>query len=321
MAAISAINGFTDTALQLNYNLGINNGNWGQVRCNFNPPLNLSAYDHLRFEWRGDPAAGNSLQVGLVNPTASGENIFAVGYHHVTHHAWWGQVIVPFSFLNAWTSGTHFDAAHVSALFVSVVKDGSDDTGNSGSLAIDNLGAFNVSSRTVPASFETVDPNPMAAQAAADWLASQQQPQTGLLRSWEKDPVCWSYTYDQALALIVFSNQGMWTQSDALVDRLAAVQNADGTWNQARDCNSLVVPADSKKWEGDIAWTIYALRRYLDLGGTQQQAATALQKGANWLETRVNPADGCLVIDHTEATLDAWWAFQAAGASHAASAE
>ena len=29
--------------------------------------------------------------------------------------------------------------------------------------------------------------------------------------------------------------------------------------------------------------------------------------------TRINPVDGCLVIDHTEATIDAWWALQAAG--------
>jgi len=317
-ATVSSISGFTDTALQLNYNLGNSNNNWAQVRCNFNPPLNLSAYDHLRFEWRGNPAAGNSLQVGLISPSAGGENIFARGYHHATQRAWWGQMVVPFNFLDGWTPGTHFDPSHVSALFISVIKDGSDDVGGSGSFAIDNLGAYNVSSRTVPGVFETVDTNHSAAQAAANWLASQQK-STGLLKSWQEEGSCVAHTYDQALALIVFADQGMWTEADALVDGLAAIQNADGSWFKSRNCATLA-SIDGSKWEGDIAWAIYAMSRYLNLGGTHTQAATALKKGADWLATRVSPADGCLVIDHTEGTIDAWWAFQAAGVNHASNA-
>lgn len=318
-ASVSAISGFTDTALQLNYGLGSVNGNWAQIRCNFNPPLNLSAYHHLRFDWRGDPTAGNSLQVGLINPTAGGEHIFARGYHHPSQHAWWGQMVVPFSFLDAWTNGTHFDPSQVSAIFISVVKDPVDDSGGSGSIALDNLAAYNVSSRTVPSTFEAVDTNPVAAQAAANWLASQQK-STGLVKSWQEQASCVAHTYDQALALIVFSNQRMWTQADALVDRLAATQNSDGSWIKSRNCTTLA-SVDGSKWDGDIAWAVYALRRYLIAGGTHTQAVAALQKGADWLATRVSATDGCLVIDHTEGTIDAWWAFQAAGANHAADAE
>ncbi|MGE5377513.1 MAG: hypothetical protein ACM3XO_20840, partial [Bacteroidota bacterium] len=314
-AAVSAINGFTDKAVQLNYNLGSNNNNWAQIRCNFNPPLNLSAYDHLRFEWRGDPAAGNSMQVGLINPAAGGEYIFARGYHHASQRGWWGQMVVPFSFLSGWTPGTQFDPSHVSAIFISVVKDGPDDNGGSGSIALDNLGANNLGSRTVPAAFDAVDANAIVAQAAANWIASQQQP-TGLVKSWQEESSCVAHTYDQALALIVFASQGMWPQADALVNGLAAVQNADGSWFKSRNCINLS-PLDSNKWEGDTAWMIYALGRYLALGGTSLQALTAQQKGAGWLATRVNPSDGCLVIDHTEGTIDAWWGFQSAGPSYA----
>jgi len=315
--AVTAILGYTDTALQLDYDLGSGNGNWSQIRCDFNPPLNLSAYDHLRFDWRGDPSAANSLEVGLID---SANHIFARGFHHASHRAWWGQLAVPFSFLYPWTEGTHFDSSQVSALFLSVVKDPVDDAGGAGSIAIDNLSAYNVGSRTIPTAFEIINPNITAARAAASWLASQQKKSTGLVKSWQGESACVAHTYDQALALIVFSDQGMWTEADALVNGLAATQNSDGSWSKSQNCLTLA-PVDSNKWLGDIAWAIYALSRYHNAGGTSAQAVIAIQKGADWLATQVNPADGCLVIDHTEGTIDAWWAFQAAGASHAGNSE
>jgi hypothetical protein len=315
-AALTLINGYTHTALELDYGLGNTNGNWAQVRCDFSPPLNLSAYDHLRFDWRGDPNAANSLQVGLID---SGGHIFARGYHHPTQRAWWGQMVIPFKFLEAWTPGTQFNPAQVSALFISVVKDPVEDAGGAGTIAIDNLSAFNVGYRSVPGAFEAAPANRKAAQAAAGWLATQQK-STGLVKSWEEESICVAHTYDQALALIVFANEGMWTQADALVDGLSAIQNSDGSWFKSRNCTTLAA-VDGSKWEGDIAWAVYALGRYLALGGTHAQATTARQKGAAWLATRVNPADGCLVIDHTEGTIDAWWAFQSAGPGYVDKAE
>jgi hypothetical protein len=317
-ANTTLIEGYSDKALQLNYNLGSADGNWAQIICHFASPLDLSVYDHLRIDWRGDPVAANSLQVGLVDN--EGHNFFdRVMYRHVTQHAWWGQLVVPFSLFESSPIGTPFDPAHVSAIFISVVKSAAD--GGAGGIAIDNLSAFNVASRTVPGDFEAVDPdNPVAAQAAADWLAAQQQP-NGLLKSWEEDGTCLSYTYDQALALIVFADQGMWSNADALVDRLVATQETDGSWFQGRSCTDLSVLPGSTKWEGDIAWAVYALGRYRALGGTHPKAAATLQKGADWLATRINPADGCLVINSTEATIDTWWAFQADGASHTSDAD
>ncbi|HKZ87207.1 MAG TPA: hypothetical protein VJ793_26575 [Anaerolineae bacterium] len=308
---VAAIAGYTDRALQLNYNLGSGDGNWAQVRCNFNPPLDLSAYDHLRLDWRGDPAGANSLEVGLINPAGSQEHIFARGYHHPTHHYWWGQLVIPFRFLEPWTSGTSFDASQVSALFVSVVKDPVDDVGGVGSIAIDNLNAYNVISRSVPITFEAVISNPIASDAAVNWLASQQAV-TGLLKSWQEESECVAHTYDQALALIVFTKEKMWTQADSVVDALAATQNANGSWFKSRNCVTLA-PVHPTEWLGDIAWAVFALSRYIDAGGAHPQAVTVRNRAADWLVTRINPADGCLVIDHTEGTIDAWWALHTAG--------
>jgi len=309
-AVMRAIAGYTGTALQLDHDLGTGNGNWAQLRCDFDPPIDLSTYDHLRFEWRGDPNAGNSLQVALITRDADGDHIFARGYHHVTQRWWWGQLVIPFRFLEGWTPGTTLKPAQVVAFFVSVVKDGMDDNGGSGHLAIQNVGAYNVAARPVPDAFEPVTPNEMAARAAADWIATQQT-STGLVKSWQEEATCVSHTYDQALALIVFAMEQRWAEADALVKALVSTQNEDGSWYKSHNCETLA-PVDTSKWEGDIAWAVYGLSRYLALGGTLTSARTAMRKGADYLQTRIG-ADGCLVIDHTEGTIDAWWAFQSAG--------
>ena len=312
---VDTILGYTDTALQLSYNLGSTDRNWAQIRCNFDPPLDLSAYDHLRFDWRGDPDAANSLEVGLIDQLGTTERIFGRGYHHVTHRDWWGQLVVPFHFLGPWTEGTTFDPTQVVAFILSVVKDGLDDAGGTGRIAIDNLNAYNVVSRAVPTDFSTATTNTVAATSAAQWLTSQQQV-AGLLKSWAEESTCVAHTYDQALTLIVFSHEGMWTQADATVAGLVQAQNLDGSWFKSYDCdNSSLSCVHCHKWEGDIAWAVYALSRYLALGGTYPQARTAMEDGAAWLATRLAP-NGCPVIDHTEGTIDAWWALQAAGLNY-----
>lgn len=315
-AQVAPVAGYGDNALELSYDLA--GGSWAQIRCDFDPPLDLSAYDHLRLEWRGASAGANSLELGLVNPAAGGERIFGRGYHHVTQRGWWGQLIVPFAFLQPWADGSTFDRGKVSAIFVSVVKDPRDDTGGAGRLAIDNLGAFTVASRPVPTAFAPIAEHRVAAAAAAAWLARQQRP-NGLLKSWEGESACVAYTYDQALALLVFSAERMWERADALADALAATQNADGSWYQARSCATLdPAGAPPQKWEGDIAWATYALGRYLALRGARPAIVAARDGAADWLKGRLSPADGCLVLDHTEATLDAWWALSSAGRTAAA---
>jgi hypothetical protein len=221
----------------------------------------------------------------LIDQAGTTQRIFGRGYHHATHRGWWGQLVIPFNFLAPWTAGTTFDASQVAALILSVVKDGPDDAGGTRRIAIDNLNAYDVLSRTVPTDFSTATTNTVASTAAAQWLASQQRG-TGLLKSWAEESVCTAHAYDQALALLVFSHEGMWAQADALVGALAQAQDTDGCWFKSYDCDNSDLPCvHCHKWEGDIAWAVYALSRYLALGGTHPQARTAMDKGAVWLTT------------------------------------
>jgi hypothetical protein len=248
----------------------------------------------------------------LINPTNTGERIFARSYHHAAHRSWWGDLVVPFAFLEAWSVGTSFDPSQVSAIFLSVVKDPQDDSGGAGSLAIDEIGAFNVAARDVPTAFSQITHHPHAATAAANWLADQQQP-GGLLKSWEGDTDCQAHTYDQALALIVFSAEGMWPQADALATALVAIQEDDGSWFKIHNCDTgAAMGTPPEKWEGDIAWATFALSRYLNQRGARANVTTARDHAADWLAGRIN-TDGCLLIDHTEGTIDAWLALDAAG--------
>lgn len=299
--SIQTVASYTGQAKELDYDLGTGDGNWIQIRCDFSPAIDLSAHDHFRFDWRGS-AAGNSLEVGLIDPDG---NIFARGYHHPTQRSWWGQLAVPFRHLKPWTAGTTFDPSQVAAVFFSVVKDPVDDTGGAGSLAIDNLGAFNAGARVLPPGFERVPVHFVAAREAAGWIASRQRP-LGLVDSWEEETACLSHLYDQALALIVFVHARLWDEADLLVAALVSQQNADGSWHRTRDCDTNAV-LSAQVWEGDIAWTVLALDHYIRFGGGHPQAEAARTGGADWLATRIG-GDGCLLIDHTEATLDAWWA-------------
>jgi len=110
-------------------------------------------------------------------------------------------------------------------------------------------------------------------------------------------------------------------QADAAVDALARAQNADGSWYKSYDCSQNQLPCvHCEKWEGDIAWAIYGLSRYLALGGMHPQARATMDRAAGWLAARM-ASDGCLDRDHTEGTIDAWWALQAAGLGYRDEAE
>ncbi len=308
--SVVPIAGYADRAMELRYAIGSQDGNWAQIRCDFDPPLDLSACDHLRFDWRGD-AAANSLEVAVISRIGGQDRIFGRGFHHASQRYWWGQMVMPFRFLAPWTPGTTLDPSQITAFFVSVVKDPVADDGGSGSIAVDNLSAHNVASRTVPAVAEAVPAHPAAAAAAADWLAGLQQV-SGLVKSWQEELACVSHTYDQALALLVFVDSGRWSAADAVVGALADTQNANGSWFKSRDCVTLAA-VGTDEWEGDVAWAIFALGRYLEAGGGHPKAAASRDAAADWLLTRIDPGDGCLVIDHTEGTIDAWWALATAG--------
>jgi hypothetical protein len=138
------------------------------------------------------------------------------------------------------------------------------------------------------------------------------------VRSWEQDADCLAHTYTQALALIALARGGHRGGADALAQALALHQDADGSWAESFHCDGRIL--SDNRWEGAIAWTAYALTRYLELGGSTTGAAAARDRAAAWLAQLVQP-DGCLARDHTEGTLDVWWALHAAGPAFAPAAE
>jgi hypothetical protein len=312
-AELREIEGYGDRALQLDYDLGSFPGDWAQVRCDFSPALDLSAFDHFRVEWRGFPGASSSLELGVIDRRDGMERIWIRSWPSATHRSWWGQLVVPFDFLDP-----SFDPSAVTAVFVSVKKGTDGDVGGPGSLAIDNLGAFRVAGRPSSALFESAAPNPAAAAAAVRWLTATQRP-SGLLKSWEQDPVCLAHTYNQALALLVFAAEGLDVEAHTLADALVRLQNPNGSWFQSYDCDSSE-PLTANEWEGDVAWVVLALGRYLDRWGGPSAAAAARDRAASWLAGLLAPGDGCPRRDHTEGTLDIWWALRTAGPAFAAPA-
>lgn len=308
------ITGQTGKAVELTYDLGNEIGSWIQIRCNFDPPLDLSNYNNFRFDWRGELNAANSLEVAFFNPGGNGDYIFGQKYTNLTHQSWWGQIIIPYDSLKGWLSETVFDPRQVSGFFITVIKEPIGDVGSIGSITIDNLSAFNIGSRHVPTTFETVKGNIVAATAAANWLTTRQK-ETGLLQSWEEES-CNAWLYDQALALIVFTHEEKWSETDALIEILATLQNDEGSWYIGYNCATLETLIDHKS-EHDIAWVIYALSRYEGMGGSNSKSRILRNRATEWLTTRIDSDTGCLEIDQTVSTLIAWWALQSTGANYA----
>jgi hypothetical protein len=92
---------------------------------------------------------------------------------------------------------------------------------------------------------------------------------------------------------------------------LASLQNADGAWYDGYYAAS-GSPLTLNRWEGSVAWLVYALTRHVAAGGNPSFMTNAIN-GADWLKgQQMGFADG-RVHTSTEATLDAWWAFQATG--------
>lgn len=302
-ASLVHVDGPTGRALRLQYDLGKTPDVWTQLRCDFDSPRDLSAFDHLRFDWEGS-ATANTLEVGLVD-----DRNHIISYEHATHRAWWGQLVIPFRQFGL------ANPAAVTAFFVSAKNlPQNGDAGGAGSVTIDNLSALNVAQRSTRTAPESVPSVPEAARAAAQYLASRQRPD-GLLKSWEPDVACLAYTYDQAIALIALTRERMWAAADALVDALADRQNADGSWLNAYDCENGAPPSLDKP-VGSNAWMAYAISRYIAGGGTRPRAVAMLCRSTAWLEKQV-AADGCLLADSTEATIDVWWGLQTSGASAA----
>lgn len=307
-AIIGAVEDQEGQALQLKYDLGNSDGCWAQVNCEFYPPLDLSAYDHLILDWQGDLNSANSLEVGLVS---HGQNFFSSAYRRSTQKSWSSPLVISFNQFG------EFDATNIEKIFVSAKKNPKTDnteadSGGLGSIYLRSLKAIKANSRNVPSDFEKVDGNKEVSLAAAKWLKSQQQ-STGLLKSWEEEDIPLAHIYDQALALIVFSQEeNLSKNATQLAEALVGLQNKDGSWYQTYNFSNMNNTTPNK-WIGDVAWAVYALNRYTELVGESPEAKIAIEKGSKWLQNQTNSSSGCLENKSVEAAIDTWWALQASG--------
>ncbi len=302
--SLEPVEGRDGKALQLTYSLDKCNNSYVEVVFTFDPPIDLSSYDHLVIDWRGNQTA-NSLNVGM-NDTELQK--IAPLYRHVTQKTWWGPLVVPFKYI-----GSDLNLTTVRTIFISVKNDSNttdyEDEGGVSNIAIDNLRVVNISARKVPSDFEVVKPDTNASKAAANWIASQQQP-NGLIKSWKDEIYALAHLYDQALALIIFSQENMSENATQLVDALVKLQNGDGSWNKTFNYSTNKSVTDDI-WIGDVAWTVYALDRYIELGGDNPLAETARDAGAKWLQGQIELSSGCLQNRPVEGAIDTWWALWA----------
>jgi len=308
-ATLTTVPGLQGLALQLDYNLGTSTGAWVQLRRDFDPPLDLSAGDHLRFFHTG--TTPNTLEVGLVHGS---QNYFGSGWNEATHVPWWTYATWDFQDFRTMETGIPFpDLSQVSAIFISVAKKGQ-GVGGFGSFSIDELQYLNVASRTVPSDFEFATASPTVTQQAADWIAVRQQ-DSGLLESWQEEAADYSWLYDQALGLIVLSETDL-GRARLLATVLHTLQNGDGSWYGGYHFLSND-PIHTNKPVGANAWMVYALMYYYWVSGDPIAYQDALEC-ADWL-AGLQREDGSLPGEPsdsgapTEANLDAWWAFQSTG--------
>jgi hypothetical protein len=305
-ATMATVAGCQGQAVQLNYNLGAATGAYAQLRRDFNPPLDLSAFDHLRFQHRG--TAPNTIQIGLVS-NVSGNDVI-----HFANPQWKRATGVPWCTYATWDlkgflgGGPPPNFQQVKAIFISVknvVAEG--DAGGIGSFIVDELQGVNIGSRSVSASFEQLNPGTSAAQQAANWIAARQQA-GGLLKSWQEEAADLSWLYDQAVGLLVLADTEP-SRANQLAVKLLGLQNGDKSWYAGYHYLT-DVPINTEKPIGANAWMVYALMQYSMKSGNST-AGQAARDGAAWLASLQQPNGN--LGSGTEANLDGWWAFHITG--------
>lgn len=128
-----------------------------------------------------------------------------------------------------------------------------------------------------------------------EWLKAQQDLNaTRLVDSYEGDGTDRAYTYDQALAIIAFSEAGEPARARMIIDKMEDLQDSSGRWYEGYDAaNPLIVPGGCQLYKtGEIAWMVIAINFY-EAKTEDPNHASVAQKALGWLDTMMNtePSD------------------------------
>ncbi len=317
--ALALIDGVQGKALRLDWDLS--DGDWVQAKYTFPQPVDLSRYDILGLSLRGGADVGNRVSIMLADTRGVFYGVDCDDINLISR--WMINLSFPKKmFYHFFTipdngQGHEIDWSRINRFFVVIKRPGAFG-GGAGHLSIDHVQVDRAADWPRQEDFETVTPNEAAVKRAVRYISSQQK-STGLFVSWKQEPTPKAWLYDQALALIVMTRQGLWldgtpqneaaSKAQRLARFLISRQKSDGRWARAWNADSGAEIADDK-WVGDQAWCVIALSEYADAAGDNNARQSADIAGA-WLADKVQ-ADG-FVVASTEGTVDAWWAMIATG--------
>jgi hypothetical protein len=261
VSPVALVAGQEDGAVNMTYHLSetaqITDDNWVQLKYVLTTSLPIS-FDTVRFSYQGTTT--NSLQIGFAS---GGANYFSGDVHETTQVPWWTYKAWDLQGIRNGNVAVT-DSDRIDAFFVSVKRSDKDDVGGQGSFTVDAPQFLTLQARSVPTASAQITVEPTIAQRAAGWIATQvkQTAQGCLVKSWAEEEADLAWLYDQALALIVFTDTNL-DQATCLANQLHALQNADGSWHSGYHYASQpVTSVEPTTPIGANAWTVYALAYY-----------------------------------------------------------
>jgi hypothetical protein len=104
---------------------------------------------------------------------------------------------------------------------------------------------------------------------------------SGLIDSYkDRSDVC--YTYDQAVGAVALLARGDADNARRVLQALAGLQNADGSWYHAYNCKSLAVLSTSR-YVGGISWVALAMAHYEAATNDNVSFRNSAERALNWV--------------------------------------
>lgn len=305
-------------AVQLDWDIGA--GDWVQARYSFPGPIDLSREDIFGVSLHGD--TGSLNRVAIMFRDADGV-FWGFDFDNLGNvNRWMINISLPKTlFAHFFTFGPNpgdslINWSRIEHFYLTVKRPGALQGGGSGRLAVDHVQADRASDWPRQADFGSVEPDRVSLDKAVAYILGTQK-DTGLFTSWSSGPN--AYSYDQGLALMVVTREGVWLNgipqnrsaraATRLVDFLVVHQLPSGNWPFAWDARTGQLTAPPLGVGGD-AYVTMALVTYANKVG-DRTAWDAAEACGQWLADQIDRLGR--LVPSTENNVDAWWALAALG--------